>query len=181
MALKILVAGGSGAGKTTFVRAVSESRPIRIEAVPGLLAGGSVPGPRRAAPGHESAGRPVAVVDFGRITIRTGLSLYLFGTPGEDRCRFLWDELAHEALGAVVLADARRLRDCFPAAEYFERRTLPFLVAVNCFAESRPRGAHEIARALGLGRGTPVVLCDARNRHSGKEVLIRLVEHAGGG
>ena len=118
-------------------------------------------------------------MDFGRITIRSGLSLYLFGTPGQDRFWFLWDELSQGALGAVVLADTRRLEDCFPAVDYFEHRKIPFVVAVNCFPGARTYGAHDVSRALDLDRGTPVVLCDARDRDSGKEVLIRLVEYAG--
>jgi signal recognition particle receptor subunit beta len=117
-------------------------------------------------------------MDFGRITLRSGLSLHLFGTPGQDRGAFLWDELARGALGAVVLADTRRLQDCFPAVDQLERRGIPFVVAVNCFPGSRPYGAHDVAAALDLDRGTPVVLCDARDRDSGKEVLVRLVEHA---
>ncbi len=118
-------------------------------------------------------------MDFGRITIRSGLSLYLFGTPGQDRFWFLWDDLSHGALGAVVIADTRRLADGFFAVDYFEDRRAPFVVAVNCFAGSQTYGALEVSRALDLDRGTPVVLCDARDRDSGKEVLIRLVEYAG--
>jgi signal recognition particle receptor subunit beta len=118
-------------------------------------------------------------MDFGRITIRSGLSLYLFGTPGQDRFWFLWDELSTGALGAVVLADTRRLEDCFPAVDYFEHRRIPFVVAVNRFPDARAYEAQDVSRALDLDDGTPVVLCDARDRDSGKEVLIRLVEHAG--
>ncbi|MEU9118265.1 ATP/GTP-binding protein [Streptomyces sp. NPDC048506] len=174
LALKILVAGGFGAGKTTLVGSVSEIRPLRTEE--GLTeAGESVDDTRGVAQKDTTT----VAMDFGRITIRQGLSLYLFGTPGQDRFWFLWDDLAEGALGAVVLADTRRLQDCFPAVDYFERRAIPFLVAVNCFAESRSYGADEVARALDLDRGIPVVLCDARDRDSGKEVLVRLVEHAG--
>ncbi|WP_407548685.1 ATP/GTP-binding protein [Streptomyces sp. Pv4-95] len=174
LALKILVAGGFGVGKTTLVGSVSEIRPLRTEEQ--LTEAGETVDDTGAV--HHKTSTTVAM-DFGRITIRQGLSLYLFGTPGQDRFWFLWDDLSEGALGAVVLADTRRLEDCFPAVDYFERRAIPFLVAVNCFAESRSYGAAEVSRALDLDRGTPVVLCDARDRDSGKEVLIRLVEHAG--
>ncbi len=118
-------------------------------------------------------------MDFGRITIREGLSVYLFGTPGQDRFWFLWDELAQGALGAVVLADTRRLTDCFPAVDFFEHRGIPFVVAVNRFAGTRDFRPEEVSRALDLDPDTPVVMCDARTRASGKNVLINLVEHAG--
>jgi hypothetical protein len=117
-------------------------------------------------------------MDFGRITVRDDLVFYLFGTPGQDRFWFVWDELALGALGAVVLADTRRLADCFPSVDYFERRGTPFIVAVNCWDDAPKQfTTDEVQLALNLDPHVPVVLCDARQRQSGKEVLIALVEH----
>ncbi|WP_030253700.1 GTP-binding protein [Streptomyces violens] len=174
MALKILIAGGFGVGKTTLVGSVSEIRPLRTEEY--LSEVGEGVDDTRGVVGKTTT---TVAMDFGRITIRPGLSLYLFGTPGQERFWFLWDDLSEGALGAVVLADTRRLADCFPAVDYFENRRVPFLVAVNCFPGTRSYGADDVSRALDLDGGTPVLLCDARDRDSGKEVLIRLVEHAG--
>jgi signal recognition particle receptor subunit beta len=117
-------------------------------------------------------------MDFGRITLREDLVLYLFGTPGQDRFWFLWDELATGSLGAVVLADTRRLEDCFAAVDYFERRSIPFVVGVNCFEDAARYPADAVRQALDLDPGVPVVLCDARDRESVKEVLIGVVQHA---
>ncbi|MGR6969133.1 GTP-binding protein [Streptomyces cynarae] len=172
--LKILVAGGFGVGKTTLVGAVSEIRPLRTEEV--LTEAGR---PVDDIRGVEDKHTTTVAMDFGRITFREDLVLYLFGTPGQDRFWFLWDELATGALGAVVLVDTRRLEDCFAAVDYFERRSIPFAVAVNCFDGATRHPAEDIRQALDLDDDVPVVLCDARERESVKEVLIEVVRHAG--
>ncbi|MFD7432365.1 ATP/GTP-binding protein [Streptomyces sp. NPDC059814] len=171
--LKILVAGGFGVGKTTMVGAVSEIRPLRTEER--LTEAGR---PVDDLEGVEAKTTTTVAMDFGRITLREDLVLYLFGTPGQDRFWFLWDELAQGALGAVVLADTRRLEDCFAAVDYFERRAIPFAVAVNCFegADLFPTGT--VQAALDLDPEVPVLLCDARDRSSVRDVLVAVVEHA---
>jgi len=172
VAVKILVAGGFGAGKTTLVGAVSEIRPLRTEE---QLTERSVGVDDTS--GVAAKTTTTVAMDFGRITIRSDLLLYLFGTPGQDRFWFVWDELALGALGAVVLADTRRLADCFASVDYFERRGTPFLVAVNCFEGAHPYAPDEVRAALDLDPEVPVVLCDARLRESAKGVLVALVEH----
>ncbi|EGG45637.1 MULTISPECIES: GTP-binding protein [Streptomyces] len=171
--LKILVAGGFGAGKTTLVGAVSEIRPLRTEEF--LTEAGRPVDDLRGVEGKHTT---TVAMDFGRITLREDLVLYLFGTPGQDRFWFLWDELATGALGAVVLADTRRLEDCFAAVDYFERRSIPFVVGVNCFDGAARYPAESVRQALDLDPAVPVVLCDARERESVKEVLVDVVGHA---
>ncbi|MGW4565644.1 GTP-binding protein [Streptomyces sp. NPDC004561] len=171
--LKILVAGGFGVGKTTLVASVSEIRPLRTEEL--LTEAGR---PVDDTSGVEGKNTTTVAMDFGRITLREDLVLYLFGTPGQERFWFMWDELSEGALGAVVLADTRRLEDCFAAVDYFERRSIPFLVGVNCFEGAARYPAESVRSALDLDDDVPVVLCDARDRESAKEVLIGVVQHA---
>ncbi|MFG2817094.1 GTP-binding protein [Streptomyces sp. NPDC004673] len=171
--LKILVAGGFGVGKTTMVGAVSEIRPLRTEEV--LTEAGR---PVDDTDGVEGKRTTTVAMDFGRITLRADLVLYLFGTPGQQRFWFMWDELSEGALGAVVLADTRRLEDCFAAVDYFERRSIPFVVGVNCFEGAARYPVESVRKALDLDPDVPVLLTDARDRESVKTVLIGVVQHA---
>jgi uncharacterized protein len=173
LAVKILVAGGFGVGKTSMVGAVSEIRPLRTEE---QLTDRSVGIDDTS--GVERKTTTTVAMDFGRITIRDGLVLYLFGTPGQDRFWFMWDDLVRGAIGAVVLVDTRRLADCFPAIDYFENSGLPFVVALNAFDGNQTHNPEEVREALQLGPDTPVITTDARRRDSAKSALITLVEHA---
>jgi len=171
-AVKLLVAGGFGVGKTTMVGAISEIAPLRTEELITELSAGI-----DDLAGVEGKRTTTVALDFGRITISPDLVLYLFGTPGQDRFWFMWDELADGAMGAVVLADTRRLDGCFPAVDFFERRGIPFVIGVNCFDGGQMYTVDEVRQALDLDRTVPVVLCDVRIRGSSKELLIALTEH----
>jgi len=170
--LKLLIAGGFGVGKTTLVGAVSEIEPLTTEA---LITEASLGVDDLGATGEKTT--TTVAMDFGRISIGTAYLLYLFGTPGQQRFWFMWDELAIGALGAVVLADTRRLADSFPAIDYFERREIPFIIALNCFDGARMYDKEDVRVALDLEPEMPIILCDARSKESAKQVLITLVEH----
>lgn len=171
--VKVVVAGGFGTGKTTLVGSVSEIPPLTTEE---LLTQASVG--VDDVTGVEDKTSTTVALDFGRITIAPDIVLYLFGTPGQDRFWFIWDELAQGAVGAIVLVDTRRLDTSFSAIDYFERRNIPFTVAVNRFFGECPYGEEDIRSALQLPSDVPITWCDARDRTSSKQALIELVRHA---
>ena len=170
---KIVIAGGFGVGKTTLVGSVSEIVPLRTEA---LVTNESVGVDDLAQTPAKST--TTVAMDFGRITLAEDLVLYLFGTPGQKRFWFMWDDLVRGAIGAVVLVDTRRLEDCFGPLDFFEARNLPFVVAVNAFDGLLRHRPEDVRDALQLGPEVPVLVCDARERESAKQTLISVVEHA---
>jgi uncharacterized protein len=171
--VKIVIAGGFGVGKTTFVGAISEIEPLRSEA---LITEASSGVDELFADGTKTT--TTVAMDFGRISLKDHLVLYLFGTPGQDRFHFMWHELSRGAIGAVVLVDTRRLDACFAAIDFFEQRETPFMVVVNTFDGRLNHSLDDVREALNVSPDVPMAYCDARVRVDVQNILVQLVEYA---
>ncbi|MGA4542702.1 GTP-binding protein [Uniformispora flossi] len=170
---KIVVSGGFGVGKTTLVTSVSEIEPLTTESVMTVMS--EATDRLDGLPGKVTT---TVAMDFGRVTLADDLVLYLFGTPGQGRFQFMWDDLVRGAVGAVVLVDTRRVEECFPAIDYFERSGLPFVVAINTFDGAPIYQDADLRDALSLRPQTPLIACDARDRRSAADALASVVMHA---
>ena len=173
--VKFVVSGGFGAGKTTFVGAISEVPPLRTEAAMTQVAAGL-----DARKGSEAKTTTTVAMDFGRLTVDETLVMYLFGTPGQERFGFMWDNITSGALGAVILVDTTRLDQSFPAVDHFEAKGIPFVIAVNRFDDRETHPLHEVRAALGVAEDVPIIDCDARRTSSAKDVLLLLLETLAG-